>query len=112
LMIASYAPIVEHPNDPWLWLYVYLSLAIGTHLAPSNADLRGGRRGLIVLLVLAYLANVFALFIDGDPSRATAFLAQISAPMVTLLAFALSLNLGLGAMAFALAFIRRALTMR
>ncbi|MEM7676547.1 MAG: hypothetical protein AAF449_11140 [Myxococcota bacterium] len=112
LMAASYAPVLDHPQNPWLWLYVYLSLAIGTHLAPSAEDLRGGRRGLIVLLLLSYFANVFALLIDAEPARATALLAQISAPMVTLLAFAFSLNLGLGAVAFALALLRRTLSMR
>lgn len=108
LVYESYRPLFEgRASDVWLWVYVYLSLAIGTHLAPSTADLKGGVRGFLAVAVLVFIANVVALALGADVASATGDLGRVLAPMATLLAFGLALNVGHGAVAFLLARVRR-----
>ncbi len=110
LIVECYRPIFGlGMTDVWMWLYLYISLAIGTHLAPSGADLRGGMRGFLVVAILAYGANVISILAGADPTAATATLARVTAPMTTLLLLALALNMGQGAVAFGLALAKRLL---
>ena len=108
LLYRCYEPIYARgAADPWIWLYLYVSLAIGTHLAPSGADLRGGLRGLLFVALLAYVVNLGVAISGADPRLGTSYLAQVTGPMATLLALALALNVGHGVAAFALATVRR-----
>lgn len=108
LVQLSFRPILENAaNDPKIWVYLYVALAVGAHLAPSRADLRGGQRGLILLALLALFANVVALASGYDPNHAASYLARVTAPLTTLLTLALVLNVGHGAVAFAAAQTRR-----
>lgn len=102
LLQQGYAPILERaPQDPWLALYLFASFAIATHLAPSQADLRGGMRGLLILLLVGLTGNVVALAAGADVSIVTALLAEATGPLTTLLSLALSLTVGFGAVLFA-----------
>ncbi len=107
LVTESFRPLWNNADDPRVWAYVYLSVAIGAHLAPSRADLKGGLRGFLVLAFLGFVANVVAVTQGIEPASATATIADWTAPMATLLAFALALNVGYGAIGFALALLRR-----
>ena len=101
VLTQGYRPIVDRlSTDPWIWVYLYVSLAIGTHLSPSRADLRGGWRGFILLGVLTFAANVVAVGAGADPTAAVTYVAAAVAPLTTLLVFVLVLNLGHGAVAF------------
>ena len=112
LVSESYRPVVANADVPWIWLYVYVSIAIGAHLAPSSADLKGGLRGLVLLLLLGLAANVVAVGAGADPARATETIARLTAPMSTLLGFALALNVVHGAVAFGLASTKSVLSGR
>ena len=107
LMTESFRPVWNNAQDPRTWIYVYLSVAIGAHLAPSRADLKGGLRGFVVLAALGFIANVVATAQGAATASATATLAAWTAPMATLLAFALALNVGYGSIALALGLLRR-----
>ena len=85
------------------WVFLYVALAIGAHLAPSTVDLRGGQWGCAVLLALAYIANVIALAVGATPSEAIGPLARGSAAVAGPLVLALVLNIGNLALASVLA---------
>ncbi len=74
------------------WLFLYVALAVGAHLAPSRADLQGGLLGLLVLLGLGLLADALALLAGAAPAQATAFLTRLTSPLVALLLLALTLS--------------------
>ena len=113
LVAESYRPIFEgHGRNLWLWLYLYASLAVGVHLAPSGADLQGALRGLGLIGVLAFIANLAVVGAGFDATSATSTIAEITAPVCTLLTLALALNVGHGAVAFALAAVKRMITGR
>ncbi len=93
------------------WVFLYVALAVGAHLAPSTADLRGGALGAAALAVLAYVANVVALALGAAPADAAGALARGSASIVALLVLALVLNVfnlaGAAALAFVVTRLRR-----
>lgn len=73
------------------WLYLYLCLCIGTHISPSRPDLEGGWPGFLLLVVLAFLANVLVLAADGSALPAEQLALSIAAPLFVLLFVALVL---------------------
>jgi len=87
------------------WLFLYVALAVGSHLAPSRADLEGGLTGLVVLLVLAFFANAVALLLGFDPRGAAEVLSRWTGPIAALLVVALALCAGNTMLAVVLAWL-------
>lgn len=50
-----------------LWAFLYLSVSISSHLAPSPADLKGAWLGLALLLALVFAANGVAVALGHNP---------------------------------------------
>ena len=79
----------RHLTRPASWLLAYLALCVGTHLAPSGADLRGAwpsLGALVALLAAADLALVLALGPAG--TRWILAAASLTVPVVAVLALA------------------------
>lgn len=76
------------------WVFLYLALAIGAHLAPSRADMEGGWPGFLVLLGVGLLANVIATLLGADPAAATTWLQHALGPLVGVLFLVLLINTG------------------
>ena len=67
----------ERLSDPKFWAFVYLSLAVGLHMAPSNADMKNGWIGFAATTVIAVLLfTAIGLFTrsSGGGIGAAAFL--------------------------------------
>jgi hypothetical protein len=86
------------------WVFLYVTIAVGGHLAPSHADLRGAWPGFLTLLALGLLANVTALLAGADPTAATRAATRALSPLGCLLLLTLVLNTGVLACAELLAF--------
>jgi len=84
------------------WVFLYVALAVGAHLAPSPADLEGGALGFAILLVLALLVDLVALLAGAAPARAVGALGHAAGAVSALLLVALVLNVGNLAFAFVL----------
>lgn len=54
-----------------LWLFMYLMLCIGSHMAPSRSDYRGSKWGAVLLLAMLLVLNLVFQVFGGDPSRIT-----------------------------------------
>ncbi len=76
------------------WVYVYLCVCIGAHLAPSASDLRGGRAGFSVLLLLLLIANAVVLGVGGSAADAERVALDLSASLLGLLSLAFVLGAG------------------
>lgn len=87
------------------WLLLYVTLAVGSHLAPSRPDLEGGLPGLVVALVLVALVDAVLLLLGRDPSRGAEALARITGPVAVLLILATVLCAGNLALAGVLSWI-------
>lgn len=74
---------------PRAWLFGYLALCVGTHLAPSGADLRGAWPSLALLTALLGLADLALVATLGDAgTRYVLWAASLTAPLAALLALA------------------------
>lgn len=76
------------------WLFLYLALAIGSHLAPSRPDLEGGLVGLVVIVGLVALVDAILLLLGHDPARGAERLARLTGPVTVLLILATVLCAG------------------
>lgn len=95
LVKAVYLTIFADGALSWRpWLFLYVAMCVGAHLAPSRADLQGGLGGLVVLLVLALFANSIALLVGAHPANAANVLARLTGPLTVMLLLALVLNCG------------------
>ncbi|MGE0713155.1 MAG: hypothetical protein AB7N76_12040 [Planctomycetota bacterium] len=86
--------------DPRPWLFTYLALGVGAHLAPSRADLRGGVVGFLILLGVLLFADAVALLVihlgrlQVDPTQVTRVFNRVTGPLSALLVLALAVNCG------------------
>ncbi len=92
------------------WVFLYVSMCVGAHLAPSRADMEGGLVGFLVVLGLGLFANAIALLLGANPQTAGLAIARFTGPLAALLLIALVLNAGNLVLSFLLsyAFGRRA----
>jgi hypothetical protein len=92
---------LEHLGALAFWLFLYLVLCVGSHLAPSPADYKGAWSGGLLLLGLLLLFNIFHLAIGGRPGLVTAVMAATLGPVLALLVLAAALSGLTAALVFA-----------
>ena len=100
---------LEHVATIRFWVFLYLILCVGSHMAPSASDYRGGLRGGLVLgvIVLAVVA-VLAVAVP-DAASLAAGVVEIFSPLLAVLLLAVALCAVAAAVVFLLtaAFPRR-----
>ena len=75
------------------WLFAYLVVCIGAHMAPSRQDLEGAAKGLLLMLGMLVVANlVLETFASGAETGAVLAVAGVISPVVALLSLAVVLN--------------------
>jgi hypothetical protein len=81
------------PNADWRgWLFLYMTFAVGAHLAPSNRDLKNAALGFIGLAVIAGLVLAFDRSLWLPPERFThAFIEPSIAAFIPTLTFSATL---------------------
>jgi hypothetical protein len=82
----------ERLGSPITWLYLYLCLCVGAHMAPSGTDLKGGWPGFLLLLGLVVAANLVATLSGAAPGAGDQLAADMVAPLLALLVLALALG--------------------
>ncbi|HZL99277.1 MAG TPA: hypothetical protein VFD43_03405 [Planctomycetota bacterium] len=74
------------------WVFLYLCLCVGAHMAPSGTDLKGGVTGLALLLAALFAANLIVLACGDRPEGFEALALAAVAPLLVLLLLALILG--------------------
>jgi hypothetical protein len=74
-----------------LWVFLYLTLCIGSHMAPSASDYRGALRGALAMVLILSIANFALAALDGPTEKVIAIAARVLGPALAL--FLLSLLL-------------------
>lgn len=80
-------------SDLLTWLYLYLCLCVGAHMAPSGTDLKGGWPGFWLLLGFILAANLIATWSGAAAGAGETLAAAAVAPLLALLSLALALGL-------------------
>lgn len=68
------------------WVFLYLALCVGMHLAPSPDDYQGAWGGGLLLLGLLYAANLLALIIGFSPGWTISTASPVVGPLLAILA--------------------------
>ena len=81
--------VVSLPNPLTLkfWLFLYLVLCVGSHMAPSSSDYKGAFWGGALLLVLLLAVNIIFLAAGGEPGALLRGAAPWFGPALALFAF-------------------------
>lgn len=72
----------EHIVSWRLWVFLYLTLCVGGHMAPSASDLSGARRGAILLGGVLLVANIAFLVCGGEQGALLAAAARVVSPVL------------------------------
>lgn len=76
-------------SRPSTWVLAYLTLCVGTHLAPSGQDLKGAWPSLTLLLGLLAVADlVLVLSLDGQGTQWVLLAASLMVPVAAILTLA------------------------
>lgn len=68
------------------WLFLYVVLCVGCHMAPSMSDYQGGKKGAFILAAIFCAGGMFVgLFVPADTQIAT-LAAPVLAPMLAIYA--------------------------
>jgi hypothetical protein len=85
----------ETLGNPFTWLYLYLCLCVGAHMAPSGTDLKGGWPGFLLLLALVLAGNLVVGLAGGSTAPAERLALSAVTPLLVMLTVALVLGLAL-----------------
>ncbi len=88
-----------------LWVFLYLVLCIGTHMAPSKSDYQGAARGAVLLIGGWLLVAISNTILGVEPD----WFVSVSTPVAVFVAVVLSIAVALCALSAAVIF---AFTMR
>ncbi len=101
LIQAVWQAIFHHGwLDPRPWLYIYLALGVGAHLAPSKKDLEGAWPGALVFLALLMAFDAVGLLVahlakvQVPVNEVAQAINRVTGPLAALLVLALAINLG------------------
>lgn len=73
------------------WLFVYLVLCVGTHMAPSRSDYDGAKRGVTLLAMIVFTAVALLCLVTGNSSTLLPAVMELMAPLVALLLLSVTL---------------------
>ena len=73
------------------WLFVYLVLCVGTHMAPSRSDYEGAKRGVYLLAGIVFAAVALVCLLMGNSPSLFPAVMELMAPLVALLLLAVIL---------------------
>ncbi len=91
LALALFAP--AHLGTWQFWLFVYLALAVGSHLAPSRVDMRNGFSGGVLCLVILFGVNLALATFGVDLHEQLQGVLPLLSPLLAMLFLAVVLNL-------------------
>ncbi len=75
------------------WIFLYVSFAIASHLAPSRADLRGAWHGGLLILAILFLFNIIATLYHWDLARYIININYLLASLITVYIYVLLISI-------------------
>jgi len=83
-IVIRHIVTAEHIATWQLWVFLYLTMCIGSHMPPSASDYRGATWGGLLLLALIFCGNIVFLAVGGQPARLIAVVAPVLGPTLAL----------------------------
>lgn len=83
----------EHVQSWQFWLFLYISFAITSHMAPSKQDQRGMWHGFAWIVILLIILNGIALLVGADLSALILSTSQYGGIIIAMFLYALLISL-------------------
>ncbi len=80
-------------HDLKFWIFLYLSFAIASHMAPSRADLRRAGRGFLEIVVVLIILNGLFMFLGFDVDKTILDLAAYVNAFLVFLIYAIAVSI-------------------
>ena len=112
--LGTIGSLLDYANlGRWqFWLFVYVSISIACHFAPSRQDLRGIGPGILVGAILILMVNAVAASFWTEPFSFALYLWKVLGLVLGLLGIALGLSLSFCAAVCAISIPRYILRLR
>ena len=112
--LGTIGSLLDYANlGRWqFWLFVYVSISIACHFAPSRQDLRGIGPGIVVGAILILMVNAVAASFWTEPFSYAPYLWKVLGLVLGLLGIALGLSLSFCAAVCAISIPRYILRLR
>jgi len=68
-----------------LWLFLYLVVCVGSHMAPSWSDYEGGTKGGLMLLVLLLVSSLVVALLGPDTGTLAVIVKPAVVPIITVM---------------------------
>lgn len=68
-----------------LWLFLYLVICVGSHMAPSMSDYQGATKGGFMLLVLLIISSLAVAFLGPETSTMLTIAKPVVVPVITVM---------------------------
>jgi hypothetical protein len=65
-----------------LWIFLYLTLCVASHMAPSASDYKGAMRGLVIMAFVVLAAAVIAMTLTSDPIALSLSIIKTFSPVM------------------------------
>ena len=89
-MVSKLLTLADWTGPRW-WIFLYLVLCVGSHMAPSKSDYQGSFKGaLIAAAIFAGLIAVIS-FLQIDATSFADLVISVGTPLITILALAVVL---------------------
>jgi len=75
------------------WVFLYLSLCVSSHMALSPPDLKGMWKGLLLIVILIFLANILPAYVNMDVSRYVMKVRSVTSGFISLFILAAIISL-------------------
>ena len=88
-----FASILEWRNfgTAGFWVFVYLVLCVGSHMAPSRSDYRGAGKGAVMLLITMLAVGVLVSIMVADIPGLSRSLAGLFSPLFAVMLLTIAL---------------------
>lgn len=68
-----------------LWVFLYLVICVGSHMAPSASDYQGAKKGATLVLLGLVIVSMLVVMLGSGTTATLGFLKPILAPIITAL---------------------------
>lgn len=82
---------VDNWTQPRWWVFLYLVLCVGSHMAPSKSDYQGALKGSLITAAVFIAALVILTMLQVDAESFADGIAAVGAPLISVLALAMVL---------------------
>lgn len=67
------------------WIFIYIVLCIGTHMAPSPSDYEGVFRGLLIFVAIVLVSLFLFVIVQSDIQKTIRWVSQLISPLLAIL---------------------------